>query len=145
VVEEILTHFQGLSGTDSILVVQLSETTGSTQTHSNLGYTMIGTTLGPYQIREEIGRGGMATVYRAYQPSVEREVAIKVIHERWIDDDLAHAWSDHARRQADFARAEQLWVEAGAIVAQLQLPLNLLQCGAGRWSVSGENQGDCNR
>jgi serine/threonine protein kinase/predicted ATPase len=48
---------------------------------------MIGKTLGPYHIREEIGHGGMATVYRAYQPSVEREVALKVIHERWSDDE----------------------------------------------------------
>ncbi|MFQ5578102.1 MAG: protein kinase, partial [Anaerolineae bacterium] len=40
---------------------------------------MIGSKLGPYQIREEVGRGGMATVYRAYQPTVDRDVAIKVI------------------------------------------------------------------
>jgi len=40
---------------------------------------MIGSKLGPYEIREEIGRGGMAAVYRAYQMSVDREVAIKVI------------------------------------------------------------------
>jgi serine/threonine protein kinase/tetratricopeptide (TPR) repeat protein len=40
---------------------------------------MIGTRLGSYEITEEIGRGGMATVYRAYQPSMDRHVAIKVI------------------------------------------------------------------
>ena len=38
-----------------------------------------GTQLGPYQIVEEVGRGGMASVYRAYQASVDRYVAIKVI------------------------------------------------------------------
>ncbi len=33
-----------------------------------------------YELREEIGRGLFGTVYRAYQPSVGREVAIKVIN-----------------------------------------------------------------
>src|SRR5215468_1365896 len=41
---------------------------------------MIGSKLGPYELHEEIGRGGMATVYRAYQPNVDRFVAVKVIH-----------------------------------------------------------------
>ena len=40
---------------------------------------MIGQQLGPYSILEEIGRGGMATVFRAHQPSVHRDVAIKLI------------------------------------------------------------------
>ncbi|KAB2854237.1 MAG: serine/threonine protein kinase, partial [Anaerolineae bacterium] len=40
---------------------------------------MVGQTIGPYEILEEIGRGGMARVYRAYQPSMDRFVAIKVI------------------------------------------------------------------
>ncbi|MCC7448617.1 MAG: protein kinase [Anaerolineae bacterium] len=41
---------------------------------------MIGSKLGPYELLEEIGRGGMATVFRAYQPNVDRFVAVKVIH-----------------------------------------------------------------
>jgi predicted Ser/Thr protein kinase len=40
---------------------------------------MVGKTLGNYQIVEELGRGGMAVVYRAYQPSLNRDVAIKVL------------------------------------------------------------------
>jgi len=38
-----------------------------------------GHTIGGYQIAEEIGRGGVAVVYRAYQPQLERWVAIKVL------------------------------------------------------------------
>ena len=38
-----------------------------------------GQMLGPYRIISQIGRGGMANVYKAYQPSVDRDVAIKVL------------------------------------------------------------------
>ncbi|GAB1421341.1 hypothetical protein MASR2M15_15010 [Anaerolineales bacterium] len=41
---------------------------------------MIGKRLGSYEIIEELGKGGMATVYRAYHPKADRFVAIKVIH-----------------------------------------------------------------
>jgi polar amino acid transport system substrate-binding protein len=38
-----------------------------------------GKTLGQYQIIKPIGQGGMAIIYLAYQPSVKREVVIKVM------------------------------------------------------------------
>ena len=38
-----------------------------------------GQMLGPYRIISQIGKGGMATVYKAYQASVDRYVAVKVL------------------------------------------------------------------
>jgi WD40 repeat protein len=40
----------------------------------------IGTTLRGYHVHGRISTGGFSVVYRAFQPGVEREVAIKVIH-----------------------------------------------------------------
>src|SRR5690606_41156862 len=40
---------------------------------------LIGKTLRSYEIRSVIGVGGFGTVYRAYQTSISRDVAIKVI------------------------------------------------------------------
>ena len=40
---------------------------------------LTGQTLGQYRIMEKIGQGGMATVYKAYQPSLDRYVAVKVL------------------------------------------------------------------
>lgn len=41
-----------------------------------------GQMLGPYRIINQVGQGGMATVYKAYQPSMDRNVAIKVLPSR---------------------------------------------------------------
>ncbi|GIK39355.1 MAG: hypothetical protein BroJett011_31880 [Chloroflexota bacterium] len=40
---------------------------------------LIGQTLGQYRIIEQIGEGGMAAVFKAYQPGLNREVALKVL------------------------------------------------------------------
>jgi tetratricopeptide (TPR) repeat protein len=48
---------------------------------------MTGQTLGKYRLTERLGRGGMAEVYRAYQPSLERDVAIKVMHSYLAEDE----------------------------------------------------------
>src|SRR5690242_9585740 len=39
----------------------------------------IGTRIGPYQIVSPIGAGGMGEVYRAHDPKLGRDVAIKVL------------------------------------------------------------------
>jgi len=39
-----------------------------------------------YQIKELLGQGGMSSVYRAYDPQLRRDVAVKIIHPHLSDD-----------------------------------------------------------
>lgn len=48
--------------------------------------SLIGKTIGKYQIVEHLGRGGMAEVYKAHQPALDRYVAIKLMHSFLADD-----------------------------------------------------------
>ncbi len=62
--------------------------------------SLIGQTLGQYRVIEQIGEGGMATVFKAFQPGLNREVALKVL-------------PPHFAKQADFT--ERFAREAQAI------------------------------
>ena len=42
--------------------------------------------IGRYEIKSELGRGGMATVYQAYDPLFERMVAVKVLPREFLHD-----------------------------------------------------------
>ncbi len=48
---------------------------------------LTGLNLGKYQLREQLGRGGMADVYRAYHPQLDRFVAIKVLRGELVEDE----------------------------------------------------------
>jgi tetratricopeptide (TPR) repeat protein/tRNA A-37 threonylcarbamoyl transferase component Bud32 len=48
---------------------------------------LIGQELGGYRIISQIGKGGMATVFKAYQPSLDRYVAIKVLPPYYAEQD----------------------------------------------------------
>lgn len=54
-------------------------------------------TLGKYEIIDRLGRGGMAEVYRAYHASLDRYVAIKLLHP-FLADDLE--FKDRFEREA---------------------------------------------
>src|SRR4051794_12332072 len=59
---------------------------------------------GEYVIVDRIGSGGMGSVYKAEQPSMNRMVAIKVLHSRFATrDDLVARFRREARAMSQLA------------------------------------------
>jgi len=56
-----------------------------------------GQSIGPYRVLERLGRGGMASVYKAYQPSLDRYVALKVLPAHLTDEP---GFAERFRREA---------------------------------------------
>ena len=105
---------------------------------------IIGRQLGDYQIIEQIGKGGMASVYRAYQPSLDRDVAIKVLPPYYAeqDDSFTQRFKREARaianlrhpnilmvleagEQDDLAYIVMEYVNAGTLKERLRNPISL--------------------
>jgi serine/threonine-protein kinase len=63
--------------------------------------SLAGSKIGPYELVEEIGRGGMAVVYRARQPRADRDVAVKVISPAYAQyPSVARRFEEEARAAA---------------------------------------------
>jgi serine/threonine protein kinase len=59
-----------------------------------------GTNLGRYEIRSKLGEGGMGEVYRAFDPKINREVAIKVLPPAFCADKDRLARFEHEAQAA---------------------------------------------
>lgn len=86
---------------------------------------------GRYEIRSVLGRGGMAVVYRAYQPAMEREVAIKVIAPEVASGrDFIERFEREARIVAKLEHPHILPVyDFGNFKGQVYLVMRLLESG----------------
>ena len=57
-------------------------------TTSNISLSALQTALaGRYAFERELGRGGMATVYLARDLTLNRHVAVKVLHSEYVSDE----------------------------------------------------------
>ncbi len=71
------------------------------QNNKSNGDGIHGWRIGSYTVIEEIGRGGMGVVYKAYDTSLDREVAIKVLPDNLEEDnDFAKRFVREARSAA---------------------------------------------
>jgi serine/threonine-protein kinase len=102
-----------------------------------------GNTLGNYQIVEKIGAGGMGAVYKAYQTSLGRYVAIKVLPPQTAGDPaFGERFAQEARaigklrhpnivtafdftQQGDMAYLVSDYIDGGTLADQLGAPLPL--------------------
>jgi len=59
--------------------------------------------LGKYEIRRELGRGAMGVVFDAWDPSIERRVALKTVRRDQLDGSEAQEMLDRFKREAQAA------------------------------------------
>ena len=67
------------------------------------GQLAAGTKVGPYEIRTALGAGGMGTVYRARDPRLNRDVALKFLSGAYATSSVA---LERFQREARHFRAE---------------------------------------
>ncbi|HTP09237.1 MAG TPA: protein kinase, partial [Anaerolineae bacterium] len=104
---------------------------------------LVGTTVGQYHIVEAIGHGGMAVVYKAQQPALDRFVALKVLlphqagtpefRERFTREARAIAQLNHPNilpvmdygQSGDLAYLVMKYVAGGTLADRLKHPIDL--------------------
>ncbi|HWB73999.1 MAG TPA: serine/threonine-protein kinase, partial [Nannocystaceae bacterium] len=91
-----------------------------------------GSTIGRYHVRGVLGRGGLGVVYRVYDPLLDREVAVKLLHgDRGDDPQARKALLVEAQHLAQVSSPNIVPVfDVGEVAGHVFLAMEL---------VSGEN------
>ncbi len=87
--------------------------------------------IGRYNIIEEVGRGGFATVYRARDTQLNRLVALKVLHSGWSNDpDFVRRFQQEAETIANLRHPNIVVVhDAGEADRQMYIAMEFLTGG----------------
>lgn len=86
-------------------------------------------TFGKYQIKAPLGRGGFATVYRAYDASLDRDIALKILapHLAWEPDTVAR-FKQEARIAARLKHPNIVAIhEIGEVDGQIFIAMELIE------------------
>lgn len=101
---------------------------------------LLGKTIGGYHIIEEIGSGGIATVYKAYQSTLNRWVAIKILHHR--DQDSAVRFKREAKAIAALRHRNILQVyDFGEADGRLYMVMEYIENGTLADHLKGQPMG----
>ena len=96
---------------------------------SVLGASAEPTTVGRFEVREKVGEGGMGAVYRAYDPELEREVALKFLNAGDSQEERERI-SREARTLARFSHPNVVTIhEVGSVDEQVYFVMEYLPRG----------------
>ncbi|MEM9460221.1 MAG: serine/threonine-protein kinase [Myxococcota bacterium] len=91
------------------------------------GSLRVDRTIGRYVVLEPLGRGGMGTVYKAYDAQLDRAVAIKILHAEVDEDDTARLKRE-AQAMAKLSHPNVIQVhEVGETAGQTFIAMELVR------------------